>query len=156
MLNSLSGRFLILTTVFVMLAEVLIFVPSVARFREDYLLSRLERAQIASFALLANDMIDMELERELLQNAEVFNVVLLRDQVRQLVLSSPIPSPVHQTFDLRDASALTLIRDAIACLFERDDRDWRAFFNIGLEGKAVILRKLKREKDEFFLYDIQG
>ena len=52
MLNSLSGRFLILTTVFVMLAEVLIFVPSVARFREDFLLSRLERAQIASLALL--------------------------------------------------------------------------------------------------------
>ena len=34
-LNSLSGRFLILTVIFVMLAEVLIFVPSVARFRED-------------------------------------------------------------------------------------------------------------------------
>ena len=44
MLNSLSGRFLILTTVFVMLAEVLIFVPSVARYREDYLVDRLERA----------------------------------------------------------------------------------------------------------------
>ena len=58
MLNSLSGRFLILTTVFVMLAEVLIFVPSVARFREDYLLSRLERAQIASLAVLADDMLD--------------------------------------------------------------------------------------------------
>ena len=53
MLKSLSGRFLILTIIFVMLAEVLIFVPSIARFREDYLLSRLERAQIASLALLA-------------------------------------------------------------------------------------------------------
>ena len=50
MLNSLSGRFLILTTVFVMLAEILIFVPSIARFREDFLMSRLERAQIASLA----------------------------------------------------------------------------------------------------------
>ncbi len=47
MLNSLSGRFLILTAVFVMLAEVMIFVPSVARFRQDYLNSRLERSQIA-------------------------------------------------------------------------------------------------------------
>ena len=62
MINSLSGRFLILTTIFVMLAEILIFVPSVARFREDYLLSRLERAQIASLALLADDMISDELE----------------------------------------------------------------------------------------------
>ena len=57
MLNSLSGRFLVLTTIFVMLAEILIFVPSVARFREDYLASRLERAQIASLTLLADDMI---------------------------------------------------------------------------------------------------
>ena len=46
-MNSLSGRFLLLTVIFVMLAEVLIFVPSVARFREDFLLSRIERAQIA-------------------------------------------------------------------------------------------------------------
>jgi len=95
MLNSLSGRFLVLTTVFVMLAEVLIFVPSVARFREDYLLLRLERAQIASLALLADDMLDADLEQELLTNAGVFNVVLRRDEVRQLALSSPIPAPIH-------------------------------------------------------------
>ena len=112
-LNSLSGRFLILTTIFVMLAEILIFVPSVARYREDYLLLRLEKAQIASLALLANDMIDMELEKELLENADVFNVVLRRDEVRQLVLSSTIPSPVAQSFDLRDPGAFELIGDAM-------------------------------------------
>jgi len=115
-LNTLSGRFLILTTVFVMLAEVLIFVPSVARYREDYLRLRLEKAQIASLALLADDMIAMDLEKELLENAGVFNVVLLRDQVRQLMLSSPIPSPVSDTFDLRDPSAFELIGDAMARL----------------------------------------
>ena len=83
MLNSLSGRFLILTTVFVMLAEVMVFVPSVARFRQDYLLGHLERAQIASLSLLANDMIDADLEGELLRNAGVYNVVLRRDEARQ-------------------------------------------------------------------------
>lgn len=121
--NTLSGRFLLLTMLFVMLAEVLIFVPSVARFREDYILSRLERAQIASLALLATDeMIDENLERELLENAEVFNVVLRRDEVRQLVLSSPIPAPIWQSYDLRDAPAWQLIRDAIACLLDPTDR----------------------------------
>lgn len=119
-LNSLSGRFLILTIVFVMLAEILIFVPSVARFREDYLLLRLERAQIASLALLANDMIDPELEAELLQNAGVYNVVLRRDESRQLVLSSPIPSPIANTYDLRDPSAWELIRDALWCFVDTD------------------------------------
>lgn len=113
MINSLSGRLLILTTLFVMLAEVLIFVPSIARFREDYMLDRLERAQIASLTLLADDMIDAELEAELLRNAEVFNVVLRRDEVRQLVLSSPMPQIIAGTVDLREGSALTLIRDAM-------------------------------------------
>ncbi len=116
-LNSLSGRLLILTTIFVMLAEVLIFVPSIARFREDYMLNRLERAQIASLALLADDMLDPELEDELLRNAEVFNVVLRRDEVRQLVLSSDMPQAISATFDLRDAPAMTLIKDAVMRLF---------------------------------------
>lgn len=120
MLNSLSGRFLILTTVFVMLAEILIFVPSIARFREDFLLNRLERAQIASLALLADDMLADELEAELLENAGVFNVVLRRDEVRQLMLSSPIPDQITTTFDLRLASAWVLIRDAMARLAEPD------------------------------------
>ena len=121
MLNSLSGRFLILTTIFVMLAEVLIFVPSIARFREEYLQNRLERAQIASLALLADDMITNELEEELLENAEVFNVVLRRDEVRQLVLSTPMPQPIEDTFDLRDGTPPVLIRDAMMRLVEPDN-----------------------------------
>ena len=112
MLRSLSGRFLILTVVFVMLAEVLIFVPSVARFREQFLLDRLQRAQIASLGLLAGGEVSADLEEELLRNAEVFNVVLRRDEARQLVLSSPVPAPVSRSFDLRDPGALTLITDA--------------------------------------------
>ena len=122
MLNSLSGRFLILTTVFVMLAEVLIFVPSIARFREDFLNARLERGQIASLALLADDMLDTALEAELLRNAEVFNVVLRRDEARQLVLSSPMPKSIDATFDIRDASAIMLIRDAMMRLFEHEPK----------------------------------
>lgn len=138
MLNSLSGRFLILTTVFVMLAEVLIFVPSVARYREDFLLNRLERAQIASLALLADDMIDTELEAELLLNAGVFNVVLRRDELRQLVLSSPMPSEVSQTFDLREATALTLIRDAMARLMTPEPETIRVIGNPFRDGGLLI------------------
>lgn len=122
MLNSLSGRFLILTTIFVMLAEILIFVPSIARFREDYLQNRLERSQIASLALLADDMIDRELEAELLENAGVFNVVLRRDEVRQLMLATPMPRPIDATYDLRDGTAMVLIRDAMMRLSETENQ----------------------------------
>lgn len=120
-LNTLSGRFLMLTTVFVVLAEILILVPSVARFREEYILSRLERAQIASLSLLATDnMIDAGLEKELLANAEVYNVVLRRNEMRQLVLSSPIPEEISATYDLRDAPIWSLIHDAFTDLANPD------------------------------------
>ncbi len=138
MLNSLSGRFLILTTIFVMLAEILIFVPSVARFREDYLFSRLERAQIASLALLADEMIDPSLEEELLRNAEVFNVVLRRDEARQLILSAPMPHPIDATFDLRDGKPITLLRDAIARLLDPEPKVIRVIGNPVREAGLLI------------------
>ncbi|MFV2051762.1 sensor histidine kinase [Aliiroseovarius sp. YM-037] len=137
-LNTLSGRFLMLTVVFVMLAEILIFVPSVARFREDYLLLRLERAQIASLALLADEMIDDEVEAELLKNAGVFNVVLRRDEVRQLALSSPLPSEVTDTFDLRDPSAMELIRDAMMRLLDTENKVIRVLGNPVREAGLFI------------------
>ncbi|PWJ20932.1 sensor histidine kinase [Jannaschia seohaensis] len=114
MLTTLSGRFLILTVIFVMLAEVLIFVPSIARYRVDYLTNRMERAQIAALALLgSSEMIDEAVEAELLANAGVLNVVLRRDEMRQLVLSSDLPGPVAKTVDLRDPRTAELIRDAL-------------------------------------------
>lgn len=118
--NSLSGRFLLLTIVFVMLAEVMIFVPSVARFRFDYLSERLERAQIASLTKLvapAGELIDPDLEKELLTNAGVMSIALRRDEIRELALMLPMPGMVEDTFDLRDASAMTLMWDALECLF---------------------------------------
>ena len=138
MLNTLSGRFLILTTIFVMLAEILIFVPSVARFREDYLLARLERAQIASLALEADDMISPALEAELLRNAEVYNVVLRRDEVRQLALSSPIPSPIDATYDMRSPKAMVLISDAMKTLIDPQERIVRVIGSPVLDGGLLI------------------
>ena len=77
---------------------------------------RIERAQIASLALLADDMISTDLEKELLENADVFNVVLRRDESRELILSSDMPMPVSATFDMRKPGAAVLIRDALARL----------------------------------------
>ncbi len=121
--RTLSGRFLILTIIFVMLAEVVIFVPSIARFREDYLQQRLELAQLASLALLAtpDDMVTPELSDELLKNAEVLNIVLRRNERRELILSAPMVEPVMETYDLRTASPYRLISDAMATLFINEE-----------------------------------
>ena len=48
--KSLSARLLGLTLFFVMVAEVLVYVPSIAQFRRSYLEQRIASAELASLA----------------------------------------------------------------------------------------------------------
>lgn len=138
-LRTLSGRFLMLTVIFVLLADVLIFVPSLARYRADFLLERLRQAQIAALTQLASDTgVSPELEAELLANAGVYNVVLRRDDIRQLVLSSPVPAPVGADYDLRLAGPWELIRDALVTLTGDGTRVVRVIGNPVQEGGQLI------------------
>lgn len=51
--TSLSAKLLLLTILFVLLAEVLIYAPSIARFRMGYLEERLAAAHIAALSVEA-------------------------------------------------------------------------------------------------------
>ncbi|MEH6476368.1 MAG: hypothetical protein V7727_11800, partial [Sneathiella sp.] len=75
--RSLSARLLLLTIVFVMLAEILIFVPSIANFRVNYLVKKTEFSHLASLALLAapDKMVSKELKEELLFRVGARSVV---------------------------------------------------------------------------------
>jgi hypothetical protein len=50
----LSGKLLVLTTLFVMIAEILIYVPSIANFRVSWLSDRLSAAYTAALVLSAS------------------------------------------------------------------------------------------------------
>lgn len=113
--RSLSGRLLVVTIIVVMLAEIAIFVPSVARFREDYLMDRVRRAEIAALTVLAapDQMVSRELEAVLIQRADVLNVVVRREGWREMVLTSGTLAPIIGSYDLREPSIFELIRDAM-------------------------------------------
>ncbi|MBS0242292.1 MAG: HAMP domain-containing histidine kinase [Proteobacteria bacterium] len=130
----LSGKLLILTTVFVMLAEVLIFVPSVANFRNKWLLDRLMSAQLASLAAEATMTGDVpeKLKAELLRTAQVKAVALKRNNERQLVLQPNEPIAVDQTYDMTEigrngfSARLASIGDTLrVLLFSTGDRTLR-------------------------------
>jgi signal transduction histidine kinase len=122
-LNTLSGRFLGLMVLFVLIAEVLIFVPAMARFREDYLRNRLEMAQLAALALLTTpEEVGPDLKGELLDTAGVLNVVLRREDVRELVLDVPMTGVVQDTFYIDDASRLEMMGDALRVFVTSGDR----------------------------------
>ena len=65
--HSLSGKLLLLTVLFVMVAEVLIFVPSVANMRMRWLEDRLRTAAAAS--LVVEGWENMELPRPIQNDA---------------------------------------------------------------------------------------
>tara|TARA_B100000676_G_scaffold292881_1_gene329002 strand:- start:254 stop:499 length:246 start_codon:yes stop_codon:yes gene_type:complete len=71
MVSSLSARLLLLTIAFVMLAEILIFVPSISRFRAVYLEEHLAATELASLALEATPdrLVSEDLAMELLAHA---------------------------------------------------------------------------------------
>ena len=154
-LKSLSGRFLLLTVIFVMIAEILIFVPSIARFRFDYLSERLERAQIASLSVLAasDSFVEPDLEGELLTNAGVISIALRRDNFRELILALRMPAMVEETFDLRNASAMTLMMDALRTMVIQDDRVIRVIGEPVQKGGLQIEATLYEQPLKFAMLD---
>lgn len=116
--RSLSGRLLVLTIAVVMLVEVAIFVPSVARFRLDYLTERVVRAEIAAMSVLAapDGMVSPALQAALLERTEALNIVLRQADSRTLILSRDDMAEVAATFDLRTVGTADLIADAMSRL----------------------------------------
>ncbi len=113
----LSAKLLILTIVFVMIAEVLVFVPSVANFRKNWLMERLAAAQIAALSAAPNRELPLAARAALLRNAQVHGVALKRGDSRELILQSEMPGSLAGHYDLRDAGWATLIWDALKVFF---------------------------------------
>ena len=105
----ISAKLLLLTLGFVMLAEVLIFVPSIANFRVTWLKDRLQSAEIAALAAEAapDGKLPEMLRQELLKAAQVRGIAVKRQDRRQLVLADDMPPDIDQHYDLRSASVWT-------------------------------------------------
>lgn len=145
--SSLSAKLLLLTILFVMLAEVLIFVPSVANFRLNWLNDRLTAAQLASLAAEAspNGDVPQLLRNELLRTAQVKAVALKRDDQRQLILNADAPIAVDASYDLSPQSAsagvlgrIGVIWDALAVLFSSGKRTLRVVGHPGGNAGDMI------------------
>ena len=131
----LSTKLLLLTLLFVMLAEVLIFVPSVANHRISWLSDRLTAARLAALATQdrREGRVPDPLRTELLKTAQVHAVSWLRNDQHTMVLAPDRQEPVSARYDLTSASRAggfwsdvalraRLIWDAMAVFFSEGDR----------------------------------
>jgi signal transduction histidine kinase len=114
LLTGLSGKVLLLTIVFVMLGEVLIFLPSIANFRIQWLKSRIAQAETAALAAAAapNQILSSDLKSEILKGAGVLVVSLRKGETRKLILRGEEPPMIDASFDLRDIRWWQAIMDA--------------------------------------------
>lgn len=130
--RSLSTQLLILTIVFVLIAEAVVLVPSIAKHRRDWINARIEAAYLVGLALEgpAESMIDEEVAEQLFATAEILGVTVNRGGARVLLLAPEIDAanpPAMHFVDMTDASPAELIISAWATMLSRGNDMVRVF-----------------------------
>ncbi|MFA5898602.1 MAG: HAMP domain-containing sensor histidine kinase [Hyphomicrobium sp.] len=145
----LPAKLLMLTAVFVMLAEVLIFLPSISTFRVDWLSERLTAAQLATLAAegFPGGDVPSGLRAEMLRTAQVKAIASRRRGVRRLVLPVDPQMTIDAHYDLRQrpeswwgvtALRFEQIGDAIAVFFAPEGRTIRVLGSIGDDPDDLV------------------
>ncbi|MFN0218833.1 MAG: sensor histidine kinase [Hyphomicrobium sp.] len=147
--RGLTSKLLLLTAAFVLMAEALIFLPSVSNYRVSWLKERLTAAQLAALASEAfpGGEVPSALRADLLRTAQVRAIASRREGERRLVLPVEGELTIDAVYDLRgehenggEGVGLKLgqIRDAISTLFSRDGRIIRVIGKSGGESTDLI------------------
>ncbi len=118
----LSGKLLVLTILFVMIAEVLIYVPSIANFRLNWLNDRLAAAHTAALVLEAapSGMVPDSLARQILGSVGARAVAMKMGTQRRLLAVSEMPPMIHHDIDMRNVPWHRAILDTFDMLLSND------------------------------------
>ncbi len=114
----LSAKLLAFTILFVMIAEVLIYVPSIALYRLMWLNDRLTSAYTAALVLDAapNGMVPDSLAKQILDSVGAHAVAMKRGTQRRLLAVGDAPPPIADDFDMRHIYAFDSIVDAFRAM----------------------------------------
>lgn len=132
-LSGLSGKLLLLTAVFVLIAEVLIFVPSIANMRLMWLRDRLNTAAAASVVIegLPDQELPRNVQEETLLATGAKAIVLKKEDASRVVAAIDMPRSVDAQYDLTDVSTLASVYDAIDTMLFGGDRIIRVYGPVG-------------------------
>ncbi len=140
--RSLSARLLVMTVLFVMLAEVLIYTPSIARFRLVFLMDKLAEGHLAALSVVAapDAMVTDALEQELLDSVGAYMIDLRRPrEQRTYILGDLVPPEPDIFVDLGERKVLEVIADGFDTLLNGGDRVLRVEGPSPRESSAYVL-----------------
>ncbi len=129
-----------LTVLYVMVAEVLIFVPSVGRYHRDLLNNHIESAELAvlPFTEPGGERLSSAVRAILLKRAGAMQVLLQSRDMRQLFQVDGEVSSIDATIDLTHASMATDMIDALDCLWNGGHRILHVIAPTRIEGEDSI------------------
>lgn len=124
--SSLSTKLLLLTILFVLFAELLLLLPSVAKERQAWFSARVEQAYLASLALEGprDTPLDEDVLRQLFSTANILGVTINKGDMRMLILAPEINSqtaPDINSVDLMDERPLNLIGQALGTMLSKGE-----------------------------------
>jgi len=122
--GGLSSRLLILTALFVILAQLLILAPILASFEERWLSDRVRLAELASTAVdgAPGRKVSRALAKQLLEGAGVVSIAVQSDGVRRLLLAAPRMAKPPYLVDLRDRNPIAWLSAPFQTLFGGKDQ----------------------------------
>lgn len=136
MKESLSARLLITTIMSVMIVEILIYVPSIANFRINWLEQKIAEADIAILVMEAapDYMVSRLLQDELLTSTQNYAIVRKISEEDQLALMVVDQFEISERFDLRETSWLGSVQAALTTLFNMN----RTGYLVEATGDAAV------------------
>jgi signal transduction histidine kinase len=123
----LSGKLLLLTIPLVLIAEILIYVPSIANFRINRLNDRLAAANTAALVLDAAPLglVPESLSRQILKSIGARAVAIKMGQQRRLLASADLPEKIDHDVDMRSLTVWSAIVDTFEVMFETGNQSIR-------------------------------
>jgi signal transduction histidine kinase len=138
----LSGKLLLLTTLFVMIAEVLIYVPLVANYRVSWLMDHLEVARTAALVLEAapNGMVPDPLAKRILDSIGARAVAMKMGETHYMLQPSDVTlPPIADVFDMRNVGTVESIVDAFKLMLNDKKEVMRVVGPAPMGGEYIDL-----------------
>ncbi|MDE2133157.1 MAG: HAMP domain-containing histidine kinase [Alphaproteobacteria bacterium] len=123
--HSLSGRLLLLTVLYALASEVLIFVPAIGLYHRELLTDHVLSAQLAiqPFTEPGGQDLPGSLRDELLKHADADAVVLRRNYRREFFPIGHVPTRIDRTIDLTSDTLLADMNNGMDCLLYGGGRE---------------------------------
>ncbi len=143
--RGLSAKLLLMTIGFVMLAELVLFVPSAALYRQTWLVERVQQAQILAQAIsgVPNYEASEMLSKDFMEQSSVELVAMKKGGMTSLIVGSPPENVNFISVDLRTPRRLPLFREAFGDFFSQGTDRLRVIANLSMMDVSNVEEKEK-------------